>query len=204
MRWKTNRGARCGGSGIVTGPRWVAHSSISPVTDLRGRGLGANTNSDAKRRQPLLAELPPYIRSPYRRGPVSDETKGRERRVQPRVPITLKVEYKRLNSFFADYTRNISRGGTFIRTANPLAIGTEFMFQLAVPSLPDPLTIRGKVQWIVQESEATEDQEPGMGIGFVYDSEADRDRIANTVEKLMVEQLGPVLYRKLMGKHAAP
>ena len=120
------------------------------------------------------------------------------------MPITLKVEYKRLNSFFADYTRNISRGGTFIRTANPLAIGTEFMFQLAVPSLPDPLTIRGKVQWIVQESEATEDQEPGMGIGFVYDSEADRDRIANTVEKLMVEQLGPVLYRKLMGKHAAP
>ena len=49
------------------------------------------------------------------------------------MPIALKVEYKRLNSFFADYTKNISRGGTFIRTKNPLSIGTEFMFQLQVP-----------------------------------------------------------------------
>jgi len=131
---------------------------------------------------------------------VSDEEKENERRIQPRVPIALRVEYKRLNSFFADYTKNISRGGTFIRTANPLAIGTEFMFHLAVPSLEEPISIRGKVQWIVKEGEATESQEPGMGIGFVYGSEVDRDRIATTVENLMVEQLGPVLYEKLMGK----
>lgn len=114
------------------------------------------------------------------------------------MPIALRVEYKRLNSFFADYTKNISRGGTFIRTGNPLAIGTEFVFHLAVPTLDKPLSIKGKVQWIVAESEATENQEPGMGIGFVYDSEAERDKIANTVEKLMVQQLGPVLYEKLM------
>lgn len=123
-----------------------------------------------------------------------------ERRSHPRMPIALKVEYKRLNSFFADYTKNISRGGTFIRTKNPLAIGTEFVFQLTIPNLDAPLSLRGKVQWIVRESEATEAQEPGMGIGFVYDSEADRERIANTVEKLMIEQLGPVLYDKLIGK----
>ncbi|HEY8429468.1 MAG TPA: TIGR02266 family protein [Sandaracinaceae bacterium] len=123
-----------------------------------------------------------------------------ERRSHPRMPIALKVEYKRLNSFFADYTKNISRGGTFIRTKNPLAIGTEFVFQLTIPNLEEPLSLRGKVQWIVRESEATDGQEPGMGIGFVYDSEADRERIANTVERLMIEQLGPVLYEKLIGK----
>jgi len=120
------------------------------------------------------------------------------------VPIALKVEYKRLNSFFADYTKNISRGGTFIRTDNPLAIGTEFMFHLKVPSLDDPLALRGKVQWIVEVEDATEDQEPGMGIGFVYESEADRDRIANTVEKLMIDSLGEVLYDKLIGKRLHP
>ena len=37
-----------------------------------------------------------------------------ERRAEVRRPIELKVEYKRLNTFFADYTKNISRGGTFI------------------------------------------------------------------------------------------
>ena len=124
-----------------------------------------------------------------------------DRRNHPRLPIALRVEYKRLNSFFADYTKNISRGGTFIRTKNPLAIGTEFVFHLAVPSLEQPLALRGKVQWIVREGETHEGEEdPGMGIGFVYESEADRDRIAHIVEKLMVDSLGPILYEKLIGR----
>ena len=56
-----------------------------------------------------------------------------ERRDQDRAPIKLEVQYKRLNTFFADYTRNISKGGTFIRTARPLDIGTEFVFVLVLP-----------------------------------------------------------------------
>ena len=123
-----------------------------------------------------------------------------DRRSSPRAPIELKVEYKRLNSFFADYTRNISRGGTFIRTTKPLKIGTEFMFKLVVPKLPEPLTLRGKVQWIVRAEEADEEQEPGMGIGFIYGSEADRRRIETIVEDLMVDSLGPVIYEKLMNR----
>ncbi len=135
--------------------------------------------------------------APDYRAPVTDDD---DRRSHPRLPIALKVEYKRLNSFFADYTKNISRGGTFIRTKNPLAIGTEFVFQLTVPNLEQPLSRHGKVQWIVREGDATPEQDCGMGIGFVYESEAERDRIANTVEKLMIEQLGPVLFDKLIGK----
>ena len=116
------------------------------------------------------------------------------------MPIALKVEYKRLNSFFADYTKNISRGGTFIRTKNPLTIGTEFMFHLQVPTLEEPLKIKGKVMWVVADGEQTDDQDPGMGIGFVYDSEAGRARIHNVVEKLMIDSLGPVLFEKLIGR----
>jgi len=37
-----------------------------------------------------------------------------DKRQTERVPIELKVEYKRLNTFFSDYTKNISKGGTFI------------------------------------------------------------------------------------------
>ena len=40
-----------------------------------------------------------------------------------------------------------------------------------------------------------------MGIGFVYDSEADRHRIEAIVEDLMVESLGVVLHRKLLGAY---
>lgn len=123
-----------------------------------------------------------------------------DRRDGARQSIELKVEYKRLNSFFADYTRNISRGGTFIRTAKPLKIGTEFVFKLVVPKLEEPLALRGKVQWIVTEQQATPEQEAGMGIGFVFQHEAERQRIEAIVEDLMVDSLGPVIYEKLMGR----
>jgi len=116
------------------------------------------------------------------------------------MAIELTVEYKRMNAFFADYTKNISRGGTFIRTDKPLEIGTEFVFKLTVPGLEQPLALKGRVQWIVTPPEATPEQEAGMGIGFVYESEADRAKTAAIVEKLMVGSLGPVIYDKLLHK----
>jgi type IV pilus assembly protein PilZ len=122
-----------------------------------------------------------------------------DRRKDPRAPIELRVEYKRLNSFFADYTKNISKGGTFICTDRPLPIGTEFLFKLVVPTLDKPLTIKGRVHWIVTLETATEEQPPGMGIGFIYESEAERKLIEHEVEELMIKSLGQVLYRKLLG-----
>ncbi len=122
-----------------------------------------------------------------------------DRRSEPRAPIELRVEYKRLNSFFADYTKNIGRGGTFIATDRPLEIGTDFVFKLGVPGLPEPLVLNGKVQWVLMPEEAGDGREPGMGIGFVFESEIERERVEATVEKLMIESLGPVLYNKLLG-----
>jgi len=134
---------------------------------------------------------------------MEEATDGSEKREEIRAPITLKVEYKRLNSFFADYTRNISKGGTFIRTERPLPIGTEFHFELQVPQLEKNLRLRGKVQWVLtaEDIEEGEDQEPGMGIGFVYKNAAERERVESAVEGLMEESLGPVIYRKLLDKH---
>jgi type IV pilus assembly protein PilZ len=121
-----------------------------------------------------------------------------DRRKEQRTPIELRVEYKRLNSFFADYTKNISKGGTFICTDRPLPIGTEFLFKLIVPTLEKPLSIKGRVHWIVTPENATEEQAAGMGIGFLYDSESERKLIEHEVGELMIKSLGPVLYHKLM------
>jgi type IV pilus assembly protein PilZ len=118
-----------------------------------------------------------------------------ERRAEARRPIELKVEYKRLNTFFADYTKNISRGGTFIKTSRPLPIGTEFLFKLFVPNREEPLTIHGEVQRIIAESA---DEEAGMAIRFVYREGDPQLEIARIVEGLMTESLGPRLYSRLM------
>ena len=121
-----------------------------------------------------------------------------------RAPIELKVEYKRLNSFFADYTRNISRDGMFIKTQKPLGIGTEFVFKLVVPQLDAPLELHGRVQWTVKPEQATEEQDAGMGIGFIYDSETDRQRVMAIVERLMIKSLGKQRYSKLVRERQIP
>jgi len=123
-----------------------------------------------------------------------------EQRQDIRAAIELKVEYKRLNTFFADYTKNISKGGTFIKTKKPLDVGTEFLFKLTVPSLPAPLELRGQVKWVVQEDSTDPGQSPGMGIRFIYSSDEERAQIEETVERLMVESLGYHLSSKLLGK----
>src|SRR3954468_3936803 len=98
-----------------------------------------------------------------------------ERRREARAPIELKVEYKRLNTFFYDYTKNISKGGTFIKTDKPLDIGTVFLFKLQLPAQPAPLALRGEVGWVVREGGRLPPGIPagpelGMGIRLVYDS----------------------------------
>lgn len=126
---------------------------------------------------------------------------GEDRRFDPRGPIELKVEYERLNAFFADYTKNISRGGTFIQTRKPLPVGTEFLFLLFVPTLERPLEIRGRVKWIVepaQDGVGADGSPAGMGIRFVYASDDERKQIERLVERLMVDSLGHAVYRKLM------
>jgi len=126
-----------------------------------------------------------------------------ERRGEDRAPITLRVDYKRLNSFFADYTKNISKGGTFIRTSKPLEIGTDFVFVL---TLPEPtlegagvkLELAGVVKWVVTPEQGTEDKPAGMGIQFIFENDAQRVRVETFVAELMQQSLGPALAEKLL------
>lgn len=116
-------------------------------------------------------------------------------RAHPRAPIELKVDYKKMNSFFADYTKNISKGGTFIKTKKPLPIGTRFLFKLTIPQRGEPFELLGEVVW----SKADAD-EPGMGIRFIYSTDSQRGEFEGVVERLMADSLGPDLTGKLLNK----
>jgi type IV pilus assembly protein PilZ len=123
------------------------------------------------------------------------EHKGSEGRQHARAPIELKVDYKKLNSFFADYTKNISKGGTFIKTKKPLPIGTRFLFKLTVPQRPAPFELLGEVVWSKSEGE-----EPGMGIRFIYSDDGQRQDFEGVVEELMAQSLGADLADRLLNK----
>jgi len=130
-----------------------------------------------------------------------------DRRRFPRASIELQIEYDRVNSFLADWTRNICQGGTFVETDEPLEVGTEATFILNAPGLEHPLNIRGRVVWSACEGEppppeAQGSMVQGMGVRFVYDNEEQRQTIEEAVGRLIRDQLGELAYLKLMGRSA--
>ena len=134
--------------------------------------------------------------------PILNDVSGIEKRKNPRAPIELKVEYKKMNTFFADYTKNISKSGTFIKTERPLPKGTEFVFKLSLPDRREPFVLRGKVVWS-NDSKVTEnpgESNLGMGIKFIFDEDSERLAFEGEVETMMIDSLGPHIYRKLLKK----
>lgn len=123
-----------------------------------------------------------------------------DRRDDQRAPIELKVEYKKMNTFFADYTKNISKGGTFIKTDRPLPLGTEFLFKLTLPKREAPFELLGRVIWTnrPEEVQNPEIDAMGMGIRFIFSADEERLEFEKQVEGLMVESLGEHLFSKLV------
>lgn len=123
-----------------------------------------------------------------------------ERRQSPRESVELVVRYQRMNAFFADYVKNISRGGTFVATDEPLPQGTEFTFSLAVPELGEPLSLRAKVMWTTPPSAATKVHPAGMGIRFQFQDAAEQQRTEDLIERLLASHLGERHTQRLLGK----
>jgi type IV pilus assembly protein PilZ len=118
---------------------------------------------------------------------------------QEGAPIELQLDYQRLNTFFADYVKNISRGGTFVGTRKPLPVGTHFVFVLGVPQLEAPLRFDGKVMWVTSTEDASKANPAGMGIEIEYATEEEKNRVKRGVEALMREELGEKLTQRLLG-----
>jgi type IV pilus assembly protein PilZ len=102
--------------------------------------------------------------------------------------VEVRVDYKTLNGFFADYARNFSRAWTFIRTDKPFEVGTELEYLLSAPGLS--LVIRGNVE---------EQRADGMRVGFYYRTPEERRDNERLIRRRMLEELGPELSARLLG-----
>lgn len=105
-----------------------------------------------------------------------------ERRNNTRLPIRILVEYESSEDFLIDYTANMSIGGMFIQTAEPLAVGTKFRLRFRIPGKDEPVDTEGEVCWVLRAEEAGPMQ-PGMGIRFFELNQ--HDKVA--VEKMLSE-----------------
>jgi uncharacterized protein (TIGR02266 family) len=77
------------------------------------------------------------------------------------------VGYKDKQAFVRSFTGDISTGGLFIITENPMAQGDRFVLKLHLPKLDTPLNIESEVAWS-RMREGREDPRPvGMGVKFL-------------------------------------
>ena len=117
----------------------------------------------------------------------------RDLREHARARVELEVEYRQLNRFFADYTRDLSKGGAFLHTRSPLPTGTRLSLRLSLPSWSAPIDLEAEVV-----RTAGEEEPPGMGVRFLWQGAEERQVFHAFVERLMAESLGPALAERML------
>jgi uncharacterized protein (TIGR02266 family) len=86
-----------------------------------------------------------------------------------RAPVSLKVRFKSatVDEFIEHYCKDVSRGGIFIKSSQPMAIGTLLKFQFQLKDESSLIKGVGRVVWTRSPEDAVADQPAGMGIKFI-------------------------------------
>lgn len=113
---------------------------------------------------------------------VSNDRRGTiDRRVHPRVPVDIEVDYKSADTFLFAYITDISAMGIFIRTNIPEPPGTRLNLRFATTD-GKQLNLEGRVMWTNPYRPGSFDNiNPGMGVQFVNLTPEQREQIVNLV-----------------------
>ncbi len=105
---------------------------------------------------------------------------GIERRQFERFDTSISVDYSSGDTFLFSYIQNISEMGIFIRSDNPMPVGTMLQLRFA-PDGQIPIELLGEVTWINPYRPFGDNLNPGMGVRF-RDLNADmRERVVALV-----------------------
>ncbi len=122
-----------------------------------------------------------------------ERTDPRDRRSTERVDVLWSVDCETEDTFLYAAITNISEMGIFVRTEEPLPVGTSVTLRFApphgkgaAPSAPpiDPFVLDGVVQWINRVRPREDNPNPGMGIRFAHLTLADRERIVEAIRTI--------------------
>ncbi len=108
-----------------------------------------------------------------------------ERRQHQRVPAQVLIKYQNADQFFTDYVQNISRGGIFVPTQQPLPEETYLQVSFSLPDYDRLITTEGIVVHSIQPGFSDTDEPAGMGIQFHALSEENQQLIDSYVESML-------------------
>ena len=102
----------------------------------------------------------------------------------PRYQVDIPVDYETRDLFLGSRVTNISRGGLFIRTENPLPVQTEVALSLHLPEDDRVIQARGRVVWNYDVPRDSFHVVSGMGIKFVDLPAEQMTRIEMSLKRL--------------------
>lgn len=105
----------------------------------------------------------------------------REKRDHYRALYKIEVSLSSEHNFYNGFSENISEGGIFVATYEPLPVGSRVGVIFAIEGQEYDLV--GEVCWIREHSALTRDVQPGMGVKFVQMYDDAREAIAHFVNK---------------------
>jgi uncharacterized protein (TIGR02266 family) len=114
----------------------------------------------------------------------------KETRKDKRAPISLKVRFKSatLDEFIEQYSGDISQGGIFIKSKNPMEVGTLLKFSFQLKDTSPLITGVGRVVWNRKYDPNLPELPPGMGIKFIKmdpESKSTLNQILSSKEEIV-------------------
>lgn len=113
----------------------------------------------------------------------SEPLTDKNRRSHERIDVTWSVDCEAEETFLYAAITNISEMGIFVRTTEPLPVGTSLTLRFA-PTAETPFVLHGVVQWVNAVRENHDNPNPGMGVHFTELTLADRERIVQAIRTI--------------------
>ncbi len=108
---------------------------------------------------------------------------GSERRSHDRVPVAWDVDCVAEDTFLYASITNISAMGIFVRTVEPLEVGTLVDLSFRPPG-HEPFRMRGQVAWVNRLRPDGDNPNPGMGVRFIDLTPEARERLVDVIHAM--------------------
>ena len=106
-----------------------------------------------------------------------------ERRSHDRFDVEWAVDCIAEDTFLYASITNISAMGIFVKTTDPLVIGTRLVLSFAPPGY-QPFKLEGEVAWINPLRANGDNLNPGIGVRFVNLLPDDRERLVEVIRTI--------------------
>ncbi len=91
-------------------------------------------------------------------------------------PNRIRLQYRALERLLDELGQNLRRGGSFVATEHPLAVGDECLLEFSAPGLTDSIEVKCMVTWSSQSDFRAQSEHPsGMDVEYVVNRHRRRE-----------------------------